>query len=247
MLRVDDLRVDYGRIRALRGIDIEVRRGEIVAVIGPNGAGKSSLLNTISGAIKATSGSVTFEGSSIIGKSPEAIVRRGVSLVPEGRHIFTRLTVAENLQLGASARRWGKDVIDDVDAMLDLFPILRTYYRTSAGKLSGGEQQMLAIARALLARPRLLMLDEPSLGLAPILIDRVFDTLVELQASGVTILLVEQNATRAIDLADRTYVLSRGTIELAGSRKELQAHEGLEAAFLGFELAPLEREHGASG
>ncbi len=185
---------------------------------------------------------MTFEESSIGGLAPETIVRRGISLVPEGRHIFTKLTVAENLQLGGSARRKGKEIDDDIESTLELFPILRTYFRTSAGKLSGGEQQMLAIARALLAKPRLLMLDEPSLGLAPIVIDRVLDTLVELRSLGVTMLLVEQNATRAIELADRTYVLRNGAIELTGSRKEIMANERLEAAFLGFELAPLDPE-----
>jgi branched-chain amino acid transport system ATP-binding protein len=235
VLSISDLRVQYGRIPALRGVDIEVHAGEIVAVIGPNGAGKSTLLSTIAGVVKPTSGGITFEGRSLIGRTPEAIVRYGISLVPEGRHIFTRLTVAENLQLGYTPRRPGPDVDRDLESVLDLFPILRSYSGTSAGKLSGGEQQMLAIARALLARPRLLMLDEPSLGLAPIVIDAVFATLELLRTMEVTVLLVEQNAARAVTLADRVYVLRTGTVELSGTRDEVLADSAFEQAFFGFE------------
>lgn len=234
MLRVSNVRVQYGRIEALHGVTMEVDSGEIVSVIGPNGAGKSSLLNAISGSVKPSGGSITFMGETIGGAAPEVIVRRGISLVPEGRRIFTKLTVAENMQLGGSTRRRGRLVSDDIESVLELFPILRRYYKTSAGNLSGGEQQMLAIARAMLARPRLLMLDEPSLGLAPIVIDQVFDALVGLRAAGTTVLMVEQNATRAIELADRTYVLRSGSVELAGSRAEILADVRLEAAFLGF-------------
>ena len=234
MLTVSELRVHYGRIPALQGISIEVGSGEIVGVIGPNGAGKSTLLNTVAGAVKATSGAIELEGTPILGEVPEAIVRRGISLVPEGRHIFARLSVAENLQLGSTGRRDRSEVSSDLESTLDLFPVLKGYYRSSAGKLSGGEQQMLAIARALLARPRLLMLDEPSLGLAPMIIARVFETLIELRSRGVTILLVEQNAARTIELADRTYVLRTGRIELAGSRDEILHDRQFEEAYMGF-------------
>jgi branched-chain amino acid transport system ATP-binding protein len=241
VLHVRDLRVRYGRIPALRGIDVEVKAGEIIGVIGPNGAGKSTLLNTIAGGVKPTTGVITFDGQDLVGKTPESIVRRGVSLVPEGRRIFTKLTVAENLQLGHSTRRSGHDVDDDLESTLALFPILRTYYGTSAGKLSGGEQQMLAIARALLAGPRLLMLDEPSLGLAPIVIDSVFDTLAHLRQMDVTVLLVEQNAARTIELADRVYVLRSGAIELSGTSDEMLADDAFEQAFFGFR--PIDTEH----
>jgi branched-chain amino acid transport system ATP-binding protein len=238
VLHVTDLVVHYGRIPALRGVSIDVDPGEIVGVIGPNGAGKSTLLGSIAGAVKVSGGTIEFEGESLVGRSPEAIVRRRVSFVPEGRHIFTRLSVAENLQLGHTTRRNGPEVERDLESTLDLFPILRTYFRTSAGKLSGGEQQMLAIARALLARPKLLMLDEPSLGLAPIVIDKVFETLEQLRSTGVTILLVEQNAARTVELADRVYVLRTGSIELSGTRDEMLADESFEEAFFGFELLP---------
>jgi branched-chain amino acid transport system ATP-binding protein len=241
MLTISDLVVRYGRISALRGIDVEIAAGEVVAVIGPNGAGKSTLLNTISGTVRPTSGHIVMEGADLAGLPPEAIVGRGISLVPEGRRIFTKLSVAENLQLGWSTRRPGPEVQRDVERMFELFPILRTYRQTSAGKLSGGEQQMLAIARALLSRPKLLMLDEPSLGLAPIVIDSVFDTLQSLRELGVTVLLVEQNAARAVALADRTYVLRNGAVELAGRREEIEAHEGLEAVYLGFDVPSIER------
>lgn len=234
MLRVDGLKVHYGRIAALHGIHLEVGQGEIVSVVGPNGAGKSSLLNTISGAVRPSAGAVVFKHEQVTGLSPEAIVRKGISLVPEGRRIFTKLTVAENLQLGYSIRRRGPELEADLTTAFELFPILRTYQGKPAGMLSGGEQQMLAIARALLARPGLLMLDEPSLGLAPILIDAVFDTLLGLRAMGVTILLVEQNVKRAIELADRTYVLRTGSIAMSGTRAEMSAHEGVEAEVLGF-------------
>jgi branched-chain amino acid transport system ATP-binding protein len=237
MLTVSELRVHYGGIPALQAISIEVRPGEIVGVIGPNGAGKSTLLKAVAGAVKATSGAIEFDGASILGEVPESIVRRGISLVPEGRHIFARLSVAENLQLGSTGRRDRSEVSRDLEAVLGLFPVLKGYYRSPAGKLSGGEQQMLAIARSLLARPRLLMLDEPSLGLAPIVIDRVFETLVELRSRGVTILLVEQNAARTVDLADRTYVLRAGRIELAGGRDELLHNRQFEEAFMGFAKA----------
>jgi branched-chain amino acid transport system ATP-binding protein len=235
VLRIRDLHVEYGRVRALRGIDLYVRAGEIVGVIGPNGAGKSTLLNAVAGVVKPSTGDILFEGERLVGRTPESIARRGISLVPEGRHIFARLTVAENLQLGHTTRRPGAEIDRDVQSMLDLFPVLRAYYATSAGRLSGGEQQMLAIARALLSRPKLLMLDEPSLGLAPIVIDTVFETLEQLREMAVTVLLVEQNAMRTVELADRVYVLRTGAVELAGTSDEVIADSAFEQAFFGFE------------
>ena len=233
LLAIQDLRVSYGRIAALRGVDLEVREGEIVGVIGPNGAGKSSMLSAIAGAVPVASGHISFDGEFLARQRPERIVRLGISLVPEGRRIFGRLTVGENLQIGATARADRAEVRADRERVLDLFPILREYFDSPAGKLSGGEQQMLAIARALLSGPRLLLLDEPSLGLAPIVIDRVFEALEGLRASGVTMLLVEQNAARTVELADRIYVLRTGTIELEGKPEELVRDASFEESFLG--------------
>jgi branched-chain amino acid transport system ATP-binding protein len=234
MLEVEGLVVRYGSITALQGVSLHVERGEIVGVIGPNGAGKSTLLLSIAGDVPAASGDVRFEDRSLLGEPPERIVERGVSLVPEGRHIFSRLTVAENLGLGATTRSDKAAAGADRERLLELFPVLRGYLGSPAGRLSGGEQQMLAIARALLAGPKLLMLDEPSLGLAPIVIDRVFETLEQLRADGVTILLIEQNAGRTLELADRIYVLRTGAIELAGASDELARDPRFEEAYLGF-------------
>jgi branched-chain amino acid transport system ATP-binding protein len=234
MLEVDDLLVRYGSITALHGVSLEVASGEIVGVIGPNGAGKSTLLLTIAGAVPAVSGGVRLDGQSILGERPERLVSRGISLVPEGRHIFHRLTVQENLRLGTTVRTDKEALERDWERVLELFPILGAYLKTPAGKLSGGEQQMLAIARCLLTGPRLIMLDEPSLGLAPVVIDRVFETLEDLRASGATILLVEQNAARTLELADRIYVLRTGSIERAGTSAELASDPQFEHAYLGF-------------
>lgn len=234
MLKVEDLTVRYGSIVGVRSVSIEIAEGEIVGVIGPNGAGKSTLLLAIAGAEPLAQGDVILEGRSIRNDRSEKRVADGISLVPEGRHIFHRLTVDENLGLGATTRTSKADVAADREWIYKLFPILKDYLKTPAGKLSGGEQQMLAIARALLAKPRLLMLDEPSLGLAPIVIDRVFETLEQLRDAGVTILLVEQNAARTIELADRLYVLRTGSIELAGTSEELAENPDFEQAFLGF-------------
>jgi branched-chain amino acid transport system ATP-binding protein len=233
MLEIDELHVSYGRVPALKGISLVVEKGEIVALVGPNGAGKSTTLSTVFGLVRPDSGSISLEGKSLRGMPPERIVRLGLALVPEGRHIFNTLTVAENLELGATARKDRAAVRADVGALLERFPVLERYYKSPAGRLSGGEQQQLAIARALLSRPRLLLLDEPSLGLAPVVIDVVFDVLAELRDEGVTILLVEQNAARAIELADRSYVLRTGQISLAGTRDELQDTADLETAYLG--------------
>jgi branched-chain amino acid transport system ATP-binding protein len=233
MLEVEDLCVSYRRVPALRGVSLEVEHGEIVGLVGPNGAGKTTLLSAIFGLIRADSGSVRLEGRPILGEPPERIVRYGLALVPEGRHIFNTLTVSENLEMGATARTDRTEIRVDRRRLLERFPVLERYHDSPAGRLSGGEQQQLAIARALLSRPRLLLLDEPSLGLAPVVIDLVFDALAELREDGVTILLVEQNAARTIELADRSYVLRTGRVALAGSRDELQAATQLEATYLG--------------
>ncbi len=234
LLRVDQLEVRYGQLAAVRGVSFHVDAGELVGVIGPNGAGKSTTLAAIAGLLRPAAGSIEFDGESIAGSKPDAIVRRGIALVPEGRHIFGSLTTEENLQIGASIRRDRAGIASDIERVLTVFPRLRDYLKTSAGRLSGGEQQQLAIARALLARPKLLMLDEPSLGLAPIIVDRVFDTVAELRREGVTVLLVEQNARVAVELADRTYVLRQGAVARAGSRAELAQDAGFQEAYLGF-------------
>jgi branched-chain amino acid transport system ATP-binding protein len=233
MLRVDDLHVHYGRVAAVQGISFEVNRGEVVALIGPNGAGKSTTLAAIVGAVRPVSGAIAFDGVDIVGEPPEKVVRRGIALVREGRHIFSTLTVAENLQLGSTPRRDRGEVEHDLERVLARFPVLATCYRTPAGRLSGGEQQQLAIARALLSRPSLLVLDEPSLGLAPLIIDRVFEIMDELRAEGITILLVEQVAERAVAFADRTYILRSGRIVGGGTRAEVRANVDLAETYLG--------------
>ena len=233
MLKISDLFVNYGNVAALRGVSLEVGAGEIIAVIGPNGAGKSTLLLTIAGVVKTRSGSVMFAGNDIAQMQPEALVSKGLSLVPEGRHIFGSLTVAENLALGATVRRDWKEIASDTDNVLAMFPVLKDRYHQRANKLSGGEQQMLAIGRAMLARPCLLLLDEPSLGLAPLVVNHVYQAVVELRRSGVTILIVEQNATRALATADRTYVLNSGEIVMSGKSTDMAGTVEFEAAYFG--------------
>jgi branched-chain amino acid transport system ATP-binding protein len=233
MLAIDDLRVNYRRVPALHGISLHVDKGEAVALVGPNGAGKTTTLSAIFGLVPYAGGTIRFEGESLAGASPEQILRRGLALVPEGRHIFGTLTVAENLLLGTTARRDRDSAQVDLARTLERFPALKVYYSSSAGNLSGGEQQQLAIGRALLSRPRLLLLDEPSLGLAPVVIDVVFDALEELRNEGVTILLVEQNAARAVEFADRAYILRTGRVAHSGTRDEILRMENLETAYLG--------------
>ncbi|MEZ4609172.1 MAG: ABC transporter ATP-binding protein [Caldilineaceae bacterium] len=233
MLNVDHLRATYGSITALRDISIQVNQGELVALIGVNGAGKSTTLLSIAGVVKPVAGTITFEGQSLLGQTPEAILRRGVALVPEGRRILAGLTVAENLRLGAAIRTDRSEIDADMEAMCQRFPILGQRFRQAGGTLSGGEQQQLAIARALMSRPKLLMLDEPSLGLAPILVDGVFELISELRARGTTILLVEQNVERTLEIADRAYLLNTGRIEHAGTPAELREHVDLAASYLG--------------
>jgi branched-chain amino acid transport system ATP-binding protein len=233
LLSVRGLTVRYGSVTALHGVDLDVDEGELVALVGPNGAGKSSTLAAVSGLVRPAAGTVTVAGEVVSGLAPERVVRHGVALVPEGRNIFTSLTVAENLALGATIRRDAAGVAADLDRQLDRFPILRDRYGQQAGLLSGGEQQQLAIARALMSRPRLLLLDEPSLGLAPRLVDLVFETVAQLRQEGLTIVLVEQNATRAVELADRTSVLRTGRIVRSGTADELGGGAAMAAEYLG--------------
>ena len=233
MLSLNNVHVRYGAIKALRGITLEVKEGEMVALIGVNGAGKSTTLNTISGVLHPVEGSITFLGESIIGKTPENIARKGISLVPEGRAILSSLTVEENLRLGAFIRRNRQEYLRDMERMFALFPILKERLHQLGGTLSGGEQQQLAIARALMAHPKLLMLDEPSLGLAPIIVDQIFALIKTLHESGVTILLVEQNVERTLALVDRAYLLNIGTIQTSGSAEQLRNRVDIEGVYLG--------------
>ncbi len=231
ILEVRDLRVVYGGISAVRGISFDVPEGEIVTLIGANGAGKSSTLRSIVGLEKAASGSIRFMGDELTGLGTEAIVKKGITLVPEGRRVFVNLTVYENLRMGAYMR---KDRIEsDLEWVYSLFPRLKERSWQAAGTLSGGEQQMLAIARALMSRPKLIMMDEPSLGLAPIIVQGVFDIIREIHSQGVTILLIEQNANMALKAADLGYVMETGQITLSGSGSELAANEEIKAAYLG--------------
>ena len=234
VLGVRKLSVSYGAVTALRGIDMEVRRGEVVALLGANGAGKSTMLRTISGLVRPRSGEIVFDGTRIDGMRPSQVVRRGIAHSPEGRRLFGDLTVAENLRLGA-VQRTDRDNIDaDRERLYELFPILKERARQQSGTLSGGEQQMVALSRALMARPRLLLLDEPSLGIAPIIVEQIFESLAELKASGVTMLLVEQNIAAALDLADRAYVLRTGEIGLEGNARDLREnYEEVAGAYLG--------------
>ena len=234
MLEVRSLTVRYGRTAAVEDLDLTVGSGEIVGLVGPNGAGKSTTLSAIVGLVPAAAGEVTFGGESIVGVPTERIVRRGVGLVLEGRRMFRTLTVGENLLLGRVAAREPAGTGAALERVLERFPILRDAFDDPAGRLSGGEQQQLALGRALLGEPRLLLLDEPSLGLAPLVVDALFEDLAGLRRDGVTILLVEQNIRRTIELADRTYVLRSGRVALSGTRSELADVEDLESAYLGF-------------
>jgi branched-chain amino acid transport system ATP-binding protein len=233
MLELQGVSVSYGSIRALRGVNLRVGKGELVTLIGSNGAGKTTCLLAISGVLRPQQGAITYEGEDITRLAPFEIVRRGISQSPEGRHIFARLTVAENLMLGAGRRRDRTGIARDRDWVSTLFPVLRERLSQTAGTLSGGEQQMLAMGRALMSRPRLLLLDEPSLGLAPLMVQTIFDVTRKIRAEGGTILLVEQNARQALEVADRGYVLETGQIILEGSASALKADEGVEKAYLG--------------
>jgi branched-chain amino acid transport system ATP-binding protein len=233
LLEVQDISVYYNSIQALKGVSLELDEGELVTIVGSNGAGKTTTMMTISGILRPRQGTVRFEGQDITRLSSHEIVQRGISHCPEGRQIFTGLTVAENLVVGAYNRRDREGIARDLEWVHSLFPILAERRKQSAGTLSGGEQQMLAIARALMSRPRVLLLDEPSLGLAPLLVDRIFEVIGHLQEQGVTILLVEQNAYQALRIADRAYVLETGQIKLAGPARELATNDEVKKAYLG--------------
>ncbi len=234
MLEVRDLQVRYGAIRAVHGVSLDAADGELVALLGANGAGKSSTLMCIAGALKAAGGSIRLGAEDVTGASPEAKVRKGVATVPETRDVFPDLTVEENLTLGAYIRRADTDgVREDREKMLTLFPRLAERSSQPAGTLSGGEQQMLVIARAMMSRPKLLLLDEPSLGLAPVVVDQIFEMIAALKQSGLTILLVEQNVAKALSVADRAYVMRLGTIAASGSAAEIGAATDLSALYLG--------------
>lgn len=233
ILSVEDLHVAYGPIVAVRGVDLYSATGQITAIVGTNGAGKSSVLNAIVGLAPARKGRIRFEGRDITGKHPEQIVRMGVTLTPEGRHVFPSLTVRENLQLGAASVKDRAAVASAREEIYDLFPVLRTRETQLAGTLSGGEQQRLAIARSLMSGPRLLLLDEPSLGLAPRAVDMVFDLIVTLKERGLTILLVEQNVTQSLEIADRAYVLESGQTRLEGTASDLRRSSEVAKAYLG--------------
>ena len=233
MLKVENINVYYGAIHALKGISVEVKEGEIVTLIGANGAGKSTILRTISGLLRTKTGNVLFEGNSVAAMAPEEIVKKGISQVPEGRRIFANMSVEENLELGAYIRSDKPGIRKDIDNVFERFPRLGERRKQIAGTLSGGEQQMLAIGRGLMSQPRLLLLDEPSMGLAPLLVKEIFSIIKEINASGTTILLVEQNANMALSIAHQAYVLETGRITLSGSAKELMESEEVHKAYLG--------------
>jgi len=233
MLKVEGIDVYYGNIQALRNVSIEVNEGEIVSLIGANGAGKSTLLKTLSGLIKPKSGIIEFQDKSISGKAAQSIVKAGISHVPEGRRVFANLTVEENLELGAFLRK-GKDAIQkDLHKVYETFPRLHERRKQNAGTLSGGEQQMLAIGRAIMAKPKLVLLDEPSMGLAPLMVKTIFQVIEDINKEGTTVLLVEQNAHMALSVASRGYVIETGKVVLSGTSKDLQDSEEVKLAYLG--------------
>jgi len=234
MLTIENLNINYGAIKAVKGINISVKDKSIVTLIGANGAGKSTILRTISGVVKAASGKIIFQGRDIVNQQPSKIVEFGISHAPEGRLIFANLTVQENLEMGAYTRKDKSGIQEDMELVFSLFPRLKERIKQPGGTLSGGEQQMLAISRAIMARPRLLLLDEPSLGIAPILVKTIFEKIITLnKESGITILLVEQNANLALSIADYGYVLETGNIKLEGSANELASNEEVRKAYLG--------------
>lgn len=233
MLTINDINVFYGAIHAIKGVSLEVNEGEIVTLIGANGAGKSTILRTISGLLKPKTGSIQFEGQEIAGMPAHEIVKTGISQVPEGRRIFAEMTVLENLELGAFTRKDKDGIKADMELVFDRFPRLKERIGQLAGTLSGGEQQMLAMGRALMSRPRLLLLDEPSMGLAPLLIKEIFAIIQDINKTGTTVLLVEQNANMALSIAHRAYVLETGRITLSGDAKELAVSDEVRKAYLG--------------
>lgn len=233
MLEIKDLEVFYGVIRAIKGISFEVNQGEVIALIGANGAGKTTILHTISGLIRPKLGSITFEGNNLVKTPADKIVRLGIAQVPEGRRVFANLSVYENLMLGAFKRSDKAKIKDDLESVYKRFPRLAERKKQAAGTLSGGEQQMLAMGRALMSDPKILLMDEPSMGLSPILVGEIFDIIKSISEQGVTVLLVEQNAKKALQIADRAYVLETGRITLSGSADELMHNDAVRKAYLG--------------
>ena len=232
LLKVENIHVYYGSIHAIKGVSFEVNEGEIVTLIGANGAGKSTTLNTVSGLLKPKSGAIEFEGKSIVGVPANRVVSHGMALCPEGRRVFLQMTVQENLEMGGDTRP-AAEIEGSLQNVYQRFPRLKERYKQVAGTLSGGEQQMLAMGRALMSKPKLLMLDEPSMGLAPILVEQIFDIVKELNSAGTTILLVEQNARMALSIADRAYVLENGAISMSGPAHELAEDDRVRKAYLG--------------
>ncbi|NPV69582.1 MAG: ABC transporter ATP-binding protein [Firmicutes bacterium] len=233
MLRLENVCASYGEGAVLHGVNLEVAQGEIVALIGSNGAGKTTTLKTITGLLRPTSGSITLDGDSIGGQPVDRIVRRGLSLVPEGRRVFAKMTVRENLEVGAYLRGADRSISEDIDRIFSLFPVLCERAKQPASVLSGGEQQMLAMGRALMSNPRVLLLDEPSMGLAPIVVDQIFQLIREIHDKGTAILLVEQNAALALEACHRGYVMENGKISLSGTGSDLLKDQGVQSAFLG--------------
>jgi branched-chain amino acid transport system ATP-binding protein len=233
LLKVKGLKVAYGGIQAVKGVDMEVHEGELVSLIGSNGAGKTTTMKAITGTLAAQSGDIEYLGRSIKGQGPWDLVKQGLAMVPEGRGVFTRMTITENLQMGAYLRSDSAAIADDIEKMFNLFPRLRERKDQLAGTMSGGEQQMLAMARALMSRPRVLLLDEPSMGLSPIMVDKIFEVVKDVYAQGMTVVLVEQNASRALAMADRGYVMDSGLITMSGPGEEMLADPKVRAAYLG--------------
>ena len=233
LLKVKGLKVAYGGIQAVKGVDMEVREGELVSLIGSNGAGKTTTMKAITGTLAAQDGQIEYLGRSIQGQGPWDLVRQGLAMVPEGRGVFTRMTITENLQMGAYLRSDSAAIADDIEKMFHTFPRLRERKDQLAGTMSGGEQQMLAMARALMSRPRVLLLDEPSMGLSPIMVDKIFEVVKDVYSQGMTVVLVEQNASRALAMADRGYVMDSGLITMEGAGKDLLADPKVRAAYLG--------------
>jgi branched-chain amino acid transport system ATP-binding protein len=233
LLKVTGLKVSYGGIQAVKGVDFEVREGELVSLIGSNGAGKTTTMQAITGLLPLKEGDIQYMGRSIRGQGPWNLVKQGLAMVPEGRGIFTRMSIAENLQMGAHIRSDKPAILEDMDKIFGIFPRLKERRDQLAGTLSGGEQQMLAMGRALMSRPKVLLMDEPSMGLSPIMVDKIFDVVREVHERGVTVLLVEQNASRALDIANRGYVMESGLITMSGEAKAMLNDPKVRAAYLG--------------
>ena len=233
LLKVSGLKVAYGGIQAVKGVDFEVREGELVSLIGSNGAGKTTTMKAITGRLSIHGGDIQYQGRSIRGRGPWDLVKEGLAMVPEGRGVFTRMTITENLQMGAHIRKDTAEIANDLEKVFGIFPRLKERRTQLAGTMSGGEQQMLAMGRALMSRPKVLLLDEPSMGLSPIMVDKIFEVVREVHAQGVTVLLVEQNASRALQIADRGYVMESGAITMTGNARQMLDDPKVRAAYLG--------------